>query len=308
MKQILFTILILTFLAPLTFSQRILINEGFETSGFTPPDSLPDRWAEFDVDNSNPNFPNAKWKARDSGATFPGVNPLLNSKAHTGRRGMSIPWRAGDPIADDFVFMDSVTIQAGDSLIFWMLFGQPPDINFGGLIDTMQVGYSVIQDPVVWTQIGPTLRSLDSNNVWKEFKYNLSFLAGQKIYLGFRYWMNTTVDGLRVCIDDIFVGNHSAIGIQIISTEVPKRYDLKQNYPNPFNPTTNIEFDIVKTGYVNLVIYNSIGQEVKALVNEELKPGTYKYDFNASGLPSGTYFYRITAGDFTKTNKMILVK
>ena len=97
------------------------------------------------------------------------------------------------------------------------------------------------------------------------------------------------------------------IGIQQISSIV-KEFKLSQNYPNPFNPTTNIEFSIAKTREVNLVIYNSIGQLVSTLVNQELKPGTYKYDFNASGLPSGSYYYRLTAGDFTKTNKMILVK
>ncbi|KXK43973.1 MAG: peptidase S8/S53 subtilisin kexin sedolisin, partial [Chlorobi bacterium OLB5] len=83
----------------------------------------------------------------------------------------------------------------------------------------------------------------------------------------------------------------------------------KQNYPNPFNPITNIEFSIAKTNDVSLIIYNSIGQQVATLVNQQLSPGTYKYDFNASGLPSGSYYYRLTAGDdYVKTNKMILVK
>jgi hypothetical protein len=308
MKKLFTAFLFLMLLSPVLFSQRILINEGFETTGFTPPDSLPLNWVEFDVDNSNPTYPHAKWRARDSGTTFPGVNPQLNSKSHTGRRSISIPWRAGDPVADDFVFMDSTRIQTGDSLIFWMLFGQPVDLNFGNLIDTMQVGYSLVQDPVLWVQLGPTLRSLDSNNIWTEFKYDLSSLAGQVIYIGFRYFMNTTVDGLRVNIDDIFVGNRSAIGIHNISSEIPKRFDLRQNYPNPFNPITNIEFDMAKSEFATLVVYNMAGQEVETLVSQHLNAGTYKVDFDASKLASGSYFYRLTAGDYIKTNKMILVK
>jgi hypothetical protein len=308
MRKVLFTFLFLIMLSPILYSQRILINEGFENSGFVGPDSIPANWQEYDEDGTNPSFPDAKWKARDSGATHVGVNPLLCAKAHTGRRGMSIPWRAGDPVANDFIFMDSTRIQPGDSLIFWMLFGEPDDISFGGLIDTMQVGYSLNQFPGDWVKIGPTLRSLDSNNVWAEFKYDLSSLSGQLIYIGFRYWMNTTVDGLRICLDDIFVGNRSAIGIQPISTEIPIKFDLKQNYPNPFNPVTNIEFAIAKTSNVNLIVYNSLGQLVSELVNQEMRPGIYRYDFNASNLPSGSYYYRLTAGDFVKTNKMVLVK
>jgi hypothetical protein len=209
--------------------------------------------------------------------------------------------------------MDTVTIAAGDSLIFWMLFGTPDSSLVGGItfspyFDTMQVGYAIAPEPTLWEQLGPTLRSQDSNNVWTEYKYDLTPLAGQTICLGFRYWMNTSVNGLWVNIDDIFVGNRNPIGIQPISNEVPKKFELKQNYPNPFNPVTNIEFSIPKSNFVNLVIFNSIGQEVATLVNQDMKPGSYRYDFNASGLPSGSYFYRLTAGDFVQTNKMILVK
>lgn len=313
MKKLIFTIFVLSILCSLSYTQRILINENFETSGFTPPDSLPTGWLEFDVDNSNPSYPNAKWKARDTSAMFPGVNAVLHSRAHTGHRSMSIPWRAGDPEADDFVFLDSTRIQTGDSLIFWMLYGTPHPSLIGGVtfspyIDSMQVGYSIIQDPNIWVKLGPTLVSLDSNNIWQEYKYNLSSLNGQNVYLGFRYWMNTTIDGLWCNIDDIFVGNRSAIGIKPIGTNVPKSFALRQNYPNPFNPVTNIEFDLPKSEYVSLVVYNTLGQQVRTLVAEDLKAGSYKVDFDAKDLPSGAYFYRINAGTFSKTSKMILTK
>ncbi|MCX7878936.1 MAG: T9SS type A sorting domain-containing protein, partial [Ignavibacteria bacterium] len=175
-------------------------------------------------------------------------------------------------------------------------------------IDTMQVWVCSDQDPALAIQKLATIRSDDSDNVWKEYKFNLSSFAGQNICIAFRYYMNTTVDGLWCNIDNVFIGNRSAIGITPISNEIPNRFDLKQNYPNPFNPVTNIEFDIAKTSHVTLTIFDITGKEITRLVDEQLNPGSYKVDFNAKDLASGTYLYRITAGDFVKTQKMILTK
>ena len=100
----------------------------------------------------------------------------------------------------------------------------------------------------------------------------------------------------------------STIGITNISSEMPDGYTLSQNYPNPFNPSTNLEFGISKSGFVSLKIFNTLGKEVATLVNENLSAGTYKYSFDASGLTSGIYFYTLTAGEFTETKRMLLVK
>ncbi|MBU0473945.1 MAG: T9SS type A sorting domain-containing protein [Bacteroidetes bacterium] len=86
------------------------------------------------------------------------------------------------------------------------------------------------------------------------------------------------------------------------------RSNLIQNYPNPFNPSTLITYQIPKNGFVNLVVYNSLGQEVTTLVNEHQTIGKYSVQFNASSLPSGVYFYKIESGDFTKVNKMLLLR
>lgn len=317
MKKTITILLFILTISPFIYSQRILMNETFETSGFVGPDSLPSNWVAVDADVSNPLYPNAIWRVRDTSANFPGVNADVKSRANFyTRRSISIPWQAGNPVADDWIFTDSLNIQAGDSLKFWMLLGTPADSILGGLnlqnyIDTMQVWICFDQDPsTTLGKLGPTIRSADSSNVWNQYIYDLSAYAGQKIYIAFRYYMNTTVDGLWCNIDNIWVGNQSApsIGIEQINNGVPKTFELKQNYPNPFNPETNIEFSIAKTNFTSLIVYNSIGQVVSTLVNQELKPGVYKYNFNASGLPSGSYYYRLTAGDFVKTNKMILVK
>lgn len=85
-------------------------------------------------------------------------------------------------------------------------------------------------------------------------------------------------------------------------------FNLNQNYPNPFNPSTVIGFRLPVSGLVKLKIYNVLGEKVAILVNEELMPGSYEVTWDASGFAAGVYFYRLTAGDFTKTNKLILVK
>jgi hypothetical protein len=102
--------------------------------------------------------------------------------------------------------------------------------------------------------------------------------------------------------------NHRLSPIQGNSNEIPKDYSLSQNYPNPFNPVTTIEFSVSSQSFIELRVYNTLGEEVAALVNQQLAPGVYRISFNAAALPSGVYFYRMNARDFSKTKKMILVK
>ncbi len=88
----------------------------------------------------------------------------------------------------------------------------------------------------------------------------------------------------------------------------PTEFNLFQNYPNPFNPSTKIKFSVPDVSFVNIKVFNSIGEQVANLLNEELGRGTYEANFNAINLPSGIYFYRLQAGSFVETKKMILMK
>jgi hypothetical protein len=97
-------------------------------------------------------------------------------------------------------------------------------------------------------------------------------------------------------------------GINIEEGTVPEEYSLMQNYPNPFNPSTAIRFSIPAVSYVTLELFNALGEKVEVLVSEELSAGTYKYEWNAKDLTSGIYFYRIQAGSYIETKKMILMK
>jgi len=88
----------------------------------------------------------------------------------------------------------------------------------------------------------------------------------------------------------------------------PKYYRLYQNYPNPFNPSTTISYSISEIEFVTLKVYDVLGNEITTLVNEEKPIGNYQVEFDATNLASGIYFYRLRAGDFIKTKKMILMK
>ena len=85
-------------------------------------------------------------------------------------------------------------------------------------------------------------------------------------------------------------------------------YALLQNYPNPFNPSTTITFDLVEAGHTKVIVYNTVGQTAAVLVDGALTAGRHTIDFNAAALPSGLYFYRMEAGDFSAVKKMILMK
>jgi len=92
------------------------------------------------------------------------------------------------------------------------------------------------------------------------------------------------------------------------NNSIPASCSLHQNYPNPFNPATNIKFNVSQLTYVKIVVYDIIGREVQTLLNESLKPGTYLVSFDGSLLNSSVYFYKITAGGYSETKRMMLEK
>lgn len=98
------------------------------------------------------------------------------------------------------------------------------------------------------------------------------------------------------------------VGIQPISNQVPSGFSLAQNYPNPFNPNTKIQFSISKSVFTKLTIYDISGRVMAILVNEDLKPGIYEIDWNASHRASGVYYYKLEADSYTETRRMVLLK
>lgn len=122
---------------------------------------------------------------------------------------------------------------------------------------------------------------------------------------------NNTIDGGDFVVSSkITTGaiTVSPVGINVIGSDIPVKYDLLPNYPNPFNPVTNIRFDIPKQSNTEVIIYDSRGVEVTTLVNEQLKPGSYEVDWDGSKFASGVYFYSLVTEEFVKTEKMVMVK
>jgi hypothetical protein len=105
-----------------------------------------------------------------------------------------------------------------------------------------------------------------------------------------------------------YYGNVALTEVEASSSGLPEEYTLYQNYPNPFNPSTKIDYQVPSRGYIEIIVYNLLGKKVATLVNQVEEPGNKSVYFNAGNLPSGVYFYRIQAGSFVETKKMMLVK
>jgi hypothetical protein len=105
------------------------------------------------------------------------------------------------------------------------------------------------------------------------------------------------------------VGKFGHITVDVSETKVlPSVFSLNQNYPNPFNPATSISFFVPKDGHVSLKVFDILGKEIATIVDRNMESGEHHYEWNASDYASGIYFYRITAGDFVQTKKMMLLK
>ncbi|HMU41935.1 MAG TPA: T9SS type A sorting domain-containing protein [Ignavibacteriaceae bacterium] len=130
---------------------------------------------------------------------------------------------------------------------------------------------------------------------------------------------NQTIASLAISPDYIYAGTLGSstwrrplseiiTSVEAQETDLPSNFNLAQNYPNPFNPSTKIRYSVPISEFVTLKVYDVLGNEVAALVNEEKPAGTYEVNFNASQLSSGIYFYKLQAGSFVETKKMILLR
>jgi hypothetical protein len=154
---------------------------------------------------------------------------------------------------------------------------------------------------------GGIKRSLDEGITWQQMRtanvqdiYHFDFIKINNVIYGYAVSTNGYIIKLA---DSILI-----TGINKIPDNSPREYSLGQNYPNPFNPSTNIEFKIPKAGLVTLKVYDILGHEVSVLINEKLHPGNFNLSWDADDFPSGVYYYKLQAGDFSQTKKMILLK
>ncbi len=158
-------------------------------------------------------------------------------------------------------------------------------------------------DEFAWVR-GPLLDSLDAG------KHKIQIRRREDGLMIDRVMIATSLDALP-SDGSTEVGPEESIITAISNnsiSEIPADYELSQNYPNPFNPSTIISFSIPKTGNTELSIYNILGQKVATLVDKELSAGSFEYQFNASNLTSGIYFYKLQSNNFISIKKMILIK
>lgn len=149
---------------------------------------------------------------------------------------------------------------------------------------------------------GTILKTTNSGNTW------ISDISGAGNIVFFSVDFPGTTVGYASASNGAIYKYNPPTAVNNYSNEVPNSFKLYNNYPNPFNPSTTIKFDIAKGSNVKITIYDILGKEVKILVNENLKAGKYQINFDASSISSGTYFYRVDAGDYSEIKKMVLLK
>ncbi len=132
--------------------------------------------------------------------------------------------------------------------------------------------------------------------------------VGSSVIVDYAIVAGTSLADLQANADAAIVYGQYVSGELTSFTAAPADFVLKQNYPNPFNPTTKIRYQIPKLSFVTLKVFDVLGREVAALVNEEKPAGRYEVEFNATSLSSGVYFYQLQAGSFVETKKMVLLR
>jgi hypothetical protein len=128
--------------------------------------------------------------------------------------------------------------------------------------------------------------------------------AGQSARFAFDIYSNS----YNFWSDTFSIYINPVSGIEQEPDIVVTEFNLKQNYPNPFNPSTTIEFTLPKSEFVNLKVFNILGEEVATVVNDKLQAGNHTYQFDGGNLASGIYMYRIDAGKFQEVRKMVLIR
>jgi hypothetical protein len=153
---------------------------------------------------------------------------------------------------------------------------------------------------------GTMLKTTDGGTTWNKLFTRTTNTLSKMLFMDNNNGWVVGANGLIMKTEN--GGGSIATDITDESINLPKAFSLSQNYPNPFNPTTNINYTISERCSVSIRVFNILGKVISILLNEEKGPGNYSIHFEGNGEPSGIYFYRIQAGGFSETKKMILLK
>jgi hypothetical protein len=166
-----------------------------------------------------------------------------------------------------------------------------------------------------YDQVNKALNTVDMIEINSDGTLNISNFASLKYsrkypmlgYHGNKLYVFGGFDEQNNVVAEVEVFDFTPV-TSVQDENIPSRFLLYQNYPNPFNPTTNIKFDLPKETNVSLKIYNILGEEISSLVDKIMSAGDHIIEFNGSQLSSGMYFYKLKAGEYVQTKKMLLIK
>jgi hypothetical protein len=202
---------------------------------------------------------------------------------------------SGANMLQNFPVITSLSLDENDSLSITYHVDSDPEYSYYPLHIQFFAYYNL------WDQYTET----DYNNGAKNYIFDsaseLGFAVGDSM-------ISTATDSLRNTSEYSPVSVITTITALKTDHQILNRMKLYQNYPNPFNPSTKITFTLAKSEYVTLYVYNTLGQKVETRLDTKMTAGSHDVEFNASDLPSGIYFYRIQAGEFSRVKKMVLLR
>jgi hypothetical protein len=177
--------------------------------------------------------------------------------------------------------------------------GSAVTLNWQTATEVNNYGFEVQKSEIsnqnsIWEKVGFVNGSGNSNSI-KEYSFTETNIGSGKYYYRLK----------KIDKDGGFIYSNA---VEVNITALPTEYTLYQNYPNPFNPSTKISYQLPKSSFVTLKVYDIIGREISTLVNEQQNAGQYEVAFDGSKLASGEYLYRIQAGDFISIKKLVLLK
>jgi len=296
------------------FSESAFTKAGLQVESFEGS-FLPDGWSKITIDGNDqlPGWQKVLVGEQIFGFENPGLAP--DTPSGGGNAMAFASWATGDSDGD-FATGDSTdqylitplieNVMAEDSLVFYLQYFAEFGDNLDILISTTNTAsvesFNVIVDELRFSGL--------STEGWERFEYRLTDFvsAGSNIYVAFReHVLDTEIEGDALLLDLVEVTSLIS-SIEDRNAGLPKVFSLAQNYPNPFNPTTTIKFSLPKTTEVRLKVFNLLGFEVANLVNGRVQSGSHLIEFDASDLVSGVYFYRLEAGSFVQTKRLLLLK
>jgi hypothetical protein len=305
--------------AVFVYNDTFIVCIGGSSNGFSSPSNrvrvynpLKDSWTNISPFPVNVTTAHAEYNGEDASVVLVGGNmPAYNNIIYRGtvtitpnsNDSLYIAWTAA-AMNDSTLFKTGAYRVGGANAGSWMLFG-PASFNYS-VYNTVYAIHFDSTEIMQWYRMvpnipdsagnRPTIASIVNNDSVQIFLFGGSIGGDSVVQNVYKYSYAQPIP----------------IGIKQVSEIIPDKFLLYQNYPNPFNPSTKIKFSIPNGSYISnvkLTVFDILGREVKTLINEALKPGTYEAAWSpGENISSGIYFYSISAGDFKTSKKMLLVK